>query len=148
MSTDAPNRLTLVQAADRLNMKKSNVRKFLVRHGVEPLEAKAQGHWWDGAQIDALARRRAEDKDARAADEKRRASALALAEQRRAIRSAIEGLGPREREVLDWARNGQQLPDKKSMEAARRLRKKGLLEPMPDAVRRFRLTAEAERAVR
>lgn len=71
-----PRVLSLSEAASRLNMKRSNVAKFLARRSVEPAFAKAQGYFWWEADIERVKAEREADKARMKADAKRRRAAL------------------------------------------------------------------------
>lgn len=76
MSPSKPRVLSLSEVADRLNMKRPNVAKFLARREVEPAFSKAQGYFWWESDIERVRLEREADATKMDADCRRRESAL------------------------------------------------------------------------
>lgn len=77
MSADAPAVMGVKEIADFLGIRKPNVRKLLARYDVEPVAVLALGPVFSRTSIEELKRLRDADEEARASDEKRRATARA-----------------------------------------------------------------------
>ena len=144
--TDTSNRprlLNLVEVGERLNMKKSNVAKFLARRGIEPSYTKAQGNLWREDVIEAVKAEREADAERMAADEKRRTAALRNVNGSATVEaeeSSTIRLGPTEREVLELLLERPQLTTNRHRNAARRLRLRGLVERVAGEQQTYRLT--------
>jgi len=142
VDTEAPERVySLAEIADLLNMKRSNVAKFLARRGVQPKFAKAQGYLYDAAAIEHVKAEREGDAERMAADERRRQAALHG--PLRPPRPPMPRLGATQRQVLEHlrARPGHYENDAVRL-ALMRLRTRGYAEPVPGERGLWRLTPE------
>jgi hypothetical protein len=137
-----PRVLSLSEAAERLNMKRSNVAKFLARRGINPAFAKAQGYFWWEADIDRAKREREADRQRMAADAKRRRAAIHGAEHtREPVPPEIARLGATQRRILkDMLRRPVHEQTDSTRLALRRLRERGLVEPIPGTRTHYQLT--------
>jgi hypothetical protein len=138
--------LSLSEVAELMDMKRPNVAKYLARKGIRPKFVKAQGYLWDAAQIERLKAEREADAELMAANERRRASALGLAPPPRdepgpARLPEAARLGPRQKELLLWLESRPAAPvDDKRRLVLRRLRLRGLVEPVPGERKLYQLT--------
>lgn len=148
----APRVMSLSEVADLMDMKRPNVAKFLARRGVRPMFAKAQGYFWDAAEVERVKAEREADDDLMAANERRRAAALGLEmpprpEEPQRMPEAAR-LGPRQRELLQEMeqRPGTPVDDAQRL-VLRRLRLRGLVEPVPGERKLYQLTDLGRRVV-
>lgn len=128
---DVPRVLSLSEAADVLHMKRSNVAKFLARRGVVPAFTKAQGYFWWEADIQRVKAEREADTTKMAADAKRRHAAVHGGIERKVIPPELARLGATQRMLLTTMlrRPGVATSDAERL-ALRRLRERGLVEPV------------------
>lgn len=141
---EMPRVLSLSEAAERLRMKRPNVAKFLSRRGVEPAFTKAQGYFWWEADIDRVKAEREADAVRMAADAKRRLAAIHGGVQREPVPPELARLGATQRELLTtMLRRPGTVTDESSRAALRRLRERGLVEPVRGENGTFQLTAKA-----
>lgn len=132
MTPEAPRVLSLSEAADRLRMKRSNVAKFLGRRGVQPAFTKAQGYFWWEADIERVKAEREADTRRMAADEKRRRAAVEGGVKREPIPPELSRLGATQRNLLQtMLRRPCTAGSDAERLAIRRLRSRGLVEPVP-----------------
>lgn len=135
---ELPRVLSLSEAAERLNMKPPNVAKFLARRGVEPAFAKAQGYFWNEADIDRVKGEREADEARMAADERRRQAALEGAAPREE-REPKPRVGGHQAELLTTLMSKPIAPSSNAERLAlRRLRLRGLVTAEPNGP--FQLT--------
>jgi hypothetical protein len=153
VTTDPERVLSLSEVADLMDMKRPNVAKFLARKGVRPKFAKAQGYFWDAAEIERIKAEREADADLMAANERRRAAALGLdapprEEPEPARPPEAARLGPKQRELLleMEQRPGIPVSDQRRL-VLRRLRLRGLVEPVPGEAKLYQLTDVGRRVV-
>lgn len=151
--TTTPDRvLSLSEVADLLDMKRPNVAKYLARKGIRPKFAKAQGYFWDAAEVERVKAEREADEELMAVNARRRAAALGnpLPPPERPVPRAPEAarLGPRQRELLleMEQRPGTPIDDARRL-VLRRLRLRGLVEPVPGERKLYQLTEAGRRAV-
>lgn len=140
---EAPPRvLSLSEAAERLNMKRSNVAKFLARRNVQPAFAKAQGYFYWEDDIDRVKREREADTRRMAADNKRRRAALGSGEIRsEPVPPELSRLGATQRALLGELLRRPVRPDTDAKRLAlRRLAERGLAGPMPDTPGTYLIT--------
>lgn len=145
MTTDTtPRVLTLSETADRLNMKRSNVAKFLARRGVQRAFAKRVGYFWYEDAIDQVKAEREADEERMAADERRRESALRRADGQPApepVRTPSVRLGRTQRDLMEELRERPARPSNDARRLAlRRLRERGLVENTPGERGLYQLT--------
>jgi len=133
MKTDQepmPRVLSLSEASERLNMKRSNTSKFLARRRVEPAFSKAQGYFWWEADIDRVKAEREADKARMASDDKRRSAALKRG-QPEPPPPELARLGATQRALLsELLRHPVTAEVDAERLALRRLRDRGLVEQM------------------
>ena len=136
MRVEAGERVvSLSEAADLLHMKRSNTAKFLARRGVEPAFPKAQGYFWWLADVERAKAEREADEARMAADRQRRETALNGPPPRPEQRPPeLAHLGRAQRDLaLVLLRHPIPYPKDASRFALRRLRQRGLVEPVPGA---------------
>lgn len=143
-----PRVLSLSEVAERLNMKRPNVAKFLLRRGIMPQFTKASGYFWNEVTIDAVKAEREADEARMAADDRRREGALVGARPRVRRPPELVRLGATQRDLLDrLAERPVHGTNDSDRLALRRLRERGLVEPVPNARRgTYQLTAKGRGA--
>jgi hypothetical protein len=127
--------VSLSEAADLLSMKRSNTAKFLARRGVEPAFPKAQGYFWWLADVERAKAEREQNKARMAADAQRRDSALnGRPPDPDPPPPELARLGSAQRDLaLVLLRHPVEYPKDARRFALRRLRQRGLVEPVPGA---------------
>jgi hypothetical protein len=149
-TTDTPRVLSLSESAERLNMKRSNVGKFLARRNVQPAFSKAQGYFYWEADIDRVKAEREADKERMAADAKRRRSALAGHGKLQEVVSVppeLARLGATQRALLSELLRHPVKPETDAERLAmRRLRQRGFVSPVATAEDSFDLTVDGRTA--
>lgn len=131
MTDGAPRVLSLAEVAERLNMKRPNVAKYLARHGIRPAFAKASGYLWHEADIERIKAQREADEAKLAADERRREAALRNSDGTAAPvpPQAALRLGRTQREVMERLAQRPVRPENDAVRLAlRRLRERDLVE--------------------
>lgn len=145
-SEPMPRVLTLSEVAERLNMKRSNVAKFLARRGIQPSLAKASGYLWREDLIDAVKADREADEARMAADARRREGALHGAAVPSRQPPELQRLGSTQRELLARLCERPVRPISNSDRLAlRRLRERGLVALVPGERGIYQLTPEGGR---
>lgn len=125
--------VSLSEAANLLHMKRPNVAKFLARRGIEPAFPKAQGYFWWLADVERAKAEREADEEKMRADRQRRESALnGRPEPAPSRPPELAHLGKAQRDLaLVLLRHPIPYPKDASRFALRRLRQRGLVEPVP-----------------
>lgn len=144
MTEPKPRVLSLSEVAERLNMKRPNVAKFLARRGVSPAFEKAQGYFWWEADIERVKAEREADERRMAADAKRRESAVrGRRVERDPVPPELARLGSTQKRLLGELLRRPVKPEVESDRfALRRLRGRGLVVTLDDAPGTFALTDE------
>lgn len=141
---ELPELLSLSAVAKRLQMKPSNVAKFLARRGIKPDYKKAQGHLWREDKIEAVKAEREADAAKMEADRKRREAALARSRGSAAPPAATTPalkLGTRQQLLLAiLVRHPVRADNEATRSALRRLRERALVEPIPGDPQTWQLT--------
>ena len=139
--------MTLTEIADYLDMRRSNVRKFLERRDIHPAFEKRSGSLWDAEDIKRVKRERDGD-ERRQHDEVRRATALETAARRAQMDPDIERMGrSMKNELLRlylYRRVTTDVPAE--VAALRRLKARGFVRTWPGNV--YGLTTLGRRAAR
>jgi hypothetical protein len=152
MNSNTPRRvLSLAEVADRLDMKRPNVAKFLARHGIEPAFAKASGYLWFEEDIERIKAQREADAERLAADQRRREAALRrnqnTVEPAPVPPAAAIRLGRTQREVLErLAQRPVRAENDAVRLAMRRLRERHLVAAVPGERGLYALTDEGRSA--
>lgn len=144
MAAELERVLQLSEIAVRLEMKRSNVAKFLARRGVRPIIAKSSGYLWREEDIERVKAEREADAERMDADRRRRESAVRRVDGQpgppvehvpgprlgRTQRDLVEELTERPRTATGESRR----------HAMRRLRFRGLVEAVPGERNLYQLT--------
>lgn len=151
MSSTTPGRvLSLAEVAERLDMKRPNVAKYLARHGIEPAFAKASGYLWHEADIERIKAEREANAEKLAADQRRREGALRNVDGNNAAPvppAAALRLGRTQREVLARLAERPVRAENDAVRLAlRRLRERGLVSAVPGERGLYGLTDEGRSA--
>lgn len=146
-----PRVLSLAEVADRLDMKRPNVAKFLARHNVAPAYKKASGYFWHEADIERIKAQREADTERMAADARRREAALRRNHNEVVTPvppAAALRLGRTQREVMErLAQRPIRAENDAVRLALRRLRERHLVESVAGERGLYALTDEGRSAV-
>lgn len=146
MTDPAPRVLSLAEVAERLDMKRPNVAKYLARHGITPAFAKASGYLWHEADIERIKAQREADEAKLAADQRRREGALRNNTATVPPQASLR-LGRTQREVLERLAQRPVRPENDAVRLAmRRLRERHLVEGAPGERGLYQLTTEGRAA--
>lgn len=127
---EPPEVLSNNQVAARLQMKRPNVSKFLMRRGIRPAAKKAHGYFWSVEDVERVKVEREADEAQMAADRKRRETALRRqgGEPEPEVHPAAARLGERQQAVLRALRERPLKSTNEATRAAfRRLSERGLV---------------------